>query len=423
MEIKERIVSVIFALLLCAMVYSSFIQSMCMMALVMLGFLNFETTPNGTKISWTWRPFSRLLEFSKYSHFLVITLYFFIVLFSFWQVEGDNSYWLERLRIKVPFLLIPLAYLGLPKLNKGSFCRILYYFIAMMAISVIGVLALYFTRFEEVNLMLKQGQHLATPCNHIRFSQLVALAVLAGWYLIKQRYSQGVGSHNVIIKVLTVALFIAIHILSVKTGIVALYTALFILALRHIYTTRKFAIGIAVLATLIILPLVAYKTIPSFSEKAHYTIYDFQMYNEGQGDKYGDSGRLTSLKVGMDIFIKSPVLGVGAGNLRSEVVSKFKSSYPEYSKPLMPHNQFLFVLAGSGVVGGILFLVAFLFPLFYGGAFRNDFYLGFYTLFFVSFMVEHTIENALGVGMFSSMILLCLLYIHNGFISNSQRNT
>jgi len=89
-----------------------------MMALVVLAFLQFTTTSTGTKISWTWRPILRLKEFSKYSHFLVITLYFWIVLFSFWQIEDDNGYWLERLRIKVPFLLIPLAYLGLPRLSK-----------------------------------------------------------------------------------------------------------------------------------------------------------------------------------------------------------------------------------------------------------------------------------------------------------------
>lgn len=422
MEIKEKIVNVIFALLLCAMVYSSFVQSLCMMALVILGFLNFDTTASGTKISWTWQPFTRLKQFSKYSHFLVLTLYFWIVLFSFWQVEGDSSYLLERLRIKVPFLLIPLAYLGLPKLSINSFHRILYFFMAVMAISVIGVLAMYATNFEEVNLLLKQGQHMATPCNHIRFSQLVALSVLAGWYLIKTQYSRGVGAHGIIIKILTVILFLSIHILSVKTGIVALYAALFILAIRHIYTTRNYKVGVTILATMILLPLVAYKTIPSFNRKVHYTFYDLQMYSEGQGSDYGDSGRITSLKVGVDLFKTSPIFGVGAGNLKSKVVSEFESNYPQYEKPLMPHNQFIFVLAGSGILGISLFMLALLIPLFYRYAYRNDFYLGFYILFLASFIVEHTIESALGVGMFSSIILLCLLYVHNENYRNKTVN-
>ena len=384
-----------------------------MMALVILGFLNFDTTSKGTKIKWTWKPFIRLNQFSKYSHFLVITLYFWLVLFSFWQVDGDYSYFFERLKIKVPFLLIPLAYLGLPKLSGTSFYRILYFFMGVMSISVIGVLALYLSNFEDVNLLLKQGQHLSTPCNHIRFSQLVALAILAGWYLIKEKYSKGQGMHNFIIKILTVFLFLAIHILSVKTGLVCLYTALLMLTIRHIYTTRTYKVSITVMVILILLPIVTYKTVPSFERKVHYTLYDMQMHDEGQGSNYGDSGRITSLKVGVDLFRKSPFFGVGAGNLKSEVANAFSDTYPQYKKALMPHNQFVFVLAGSGVFGIVFFMMAFLIPFFYRKAYRNEFYFGIYFLFLISFIIDHFIENALGVGMFSSFILMSLLYVHN----------
>ncbi len=384
-----------------------------MMSLVLLGFVDFKTTEKGRKVNWSWKPIIRLKQFSKYSHFLVITLYFWIVLFSFWQVEGDYNYFLERLRIKVPFLLIPLAYLGLPRLGRLSFQRILYFFLSMMTISVVGVLTLYLANFEEVNLLLKKGQHIVAPCNHIRYSLLVGLGVLAGWYLIKNQFSKGIGFHSIIIKVLTAILFVSIHILSVKTGMVCLYAALFVLAIRQIYTTRNYSIGVAILATMIVLPWVAFKTIPSFSEKVHYTLYDLQMYDEGQGSNYGDSGRITSLKVGVDLFKKAPVFGVGAGSLKVNVESEFDTNYPHYQNALMPHSQFMFVLAGSGLLGVMFFTLALFIPLLYQRAYQNDFYLGFYILFLVSFLIEHTIENALGVGMFSSFILLCLLYIHN----------
>jgi len=153
-----------------------------------------------------------------------------------------------------------------------------------------------------------------------------------------------------VVKLLTAILFLAIHILSVKTGIICLYAALLILTLKHIYTTSKVKLGIAVLAGLILLPVVAYKTVPSFNRKVHYTMYDLQMYGEGQGGNYGDSGRITSLEVAFDIFKKSPVFGVGAGNLKDIVAYEFATNHPQYAKPLMPHNQFLFVLAGSGLL-------------------------------------------------------------------------
>lgn len=342
-----------------------------------------------------------------------MSLYFWIVLFSFWQIDGDAYYFVERLRIKMPFLLIPLAYLGLPKLTGLSFNRILYFFILLMSISVVGVLLLYAYNYEEVNELLKQGQHLAAPCNHIRFSVSVALSVIAVWYLVKKKFGSNT-IHEKIIKALGVFLFVAIHILSVKTGIVCLYAAMIVLAFREIYTSRKYKLGVSIIAILIFLPVLAYKTVPSFNRKVHYTIYDLQMYGEGQGSNYGDSGRITSIAVAYKLFKKSPFIGTGAGNLNNEVAELFAKDYPEYEKPLMPHNQFMFVIAGSGIMGFILFLIALFLPLLYRRAYRNDFYLGFYILFLTSFMIEHTIENALGVGMFSSFILLCLLFVHNG---------
>lgn len=388
------------------------------MSLVILGFLNFDTSEGTTKVKWTWKPFFGLKAFSKYAHFLVLTLLFWIVLFSFWQLGDDNSYFLERLRIKVPFLLIPLAYIGLPSLSRLSFHRILYFFLTIMSISVAGVLANYALNFEEVNVLLKQGQHIATPCNHIKFSQLVALSILAGWFLIKEQFGRG-SIHGIWVKVLMVFLFLSIHILSVKTGLIALYLALIVLTILQIYKTKSLKTGIAILTLMVVLPIVAYKTIPSFNKKVHYTLYDLQMHDEGRGSNYGDSGRITSLNVAYDIFKSAPVFGVGAGNLKSEVYRNFESNYPQYEKPLMPHNQFLFVLAGSGIFGGILFLLALFIPLFYRQAFKNEFYLGFYVLFLISFLVEHTLENALGVGMFSSFILLSLLYIRNQ-LSNQE---
>jgi len=393
-------------MLLLGIVYSIFLQSMSLMALVVLAFLDINRIDNSTNIRFSWKPILALREPNNYYHVLVITLYFWIVLFSFWQVE-DSSFLLERLRIKVPFLLLPLAFLGLPRFQKSTFYKILVFFISLMSVSVAAVLLNYVLHFEEVNLMLKQGQSMATPCNHIRFSILLGLGVISGWYLIKEGY-RSTGWERNWIKFATVFLFVAIHILSVKTGILCLYGGLFVLVVRHIFTSRSWKMGALILAGLILVPVVAYKAVPSFNTKVHYTLYDLQMYYEGSGSAYGDSGRLVSLKVGADIFRSNPFIGVGAGNLNTAVNDYFRNYFPDYV-PLMPHNQFLYVLAGSGILGLFLFLTALVLPLLRNRAYQNDFFLGFYAMFILSFMIEHTIENALGVGIFSSFLIFCLL--------------
>lgn len=391
-----------------------------MMALVVIGFMSFDNSSGRNQLGFTLLPLKRLLQFSNYWPILLLTTFFWMVLFSWWQVDGDYSYFLERLRIKVPFLLVPLGLLGLPSLSKKSFNMILYFFMVIMGVSVAIVLYRYALHFEEYNLLVKQGRHILTPCNHLRFSQLIALAVIAGWYLIKVDYQWKNIWDKKLIKILTAFLFIALHVLSVKTGLICLYSALMILVFRHIYTSSSYKGGLIMIVTLIVIPLISYFVFPSFQEKVHYTLYDFEMYQAGKGEKYGDSGRIASFKVGLELFKESPIVGVGAGNLKGKVEAGFKTMYPEYDKALMPHNQFLFVLAGSGIMGLSLILAAFIGLLIYRKAYRNDFYLGLYIVFVTSFMIDYMLENALGVSIFLSFLLLGLLHIHHKEITSSN---
>ena len=67
--------------------------------------------------------------------------------------------------------------------------------------------------------------------------------------------------------------------------------------------------ALGVMAGLFLLPIIGYHTIPSFKAKGNYMRWDWKMYQEGTGAEYADSGRLTSLKVGYDIFKANPWFG------------------------------------------------------------------------------------------------------------------
>ena len=149
--------------------------------------------------------------------------------------------------------------------------------------------------------------------------------------------------------------------------------------------------------------------------------YDYYMYNKGEGELYADSGRLVSIKVGLDIARRYPWFGVGAGNLKAEVKRVFAEDYPGFEEAHMPHNQFLFVAAGSGIIGLLIFLFAFFFPLFYKKNYRHTLFLGFYSIIFVAFMIEHSIENSIGVGFY--VFFLSLLLSHLNKTSNGLAQT
>jgi len=395
-----------------SLVFSPFLLTISMIGLLLLGLVEIsEDKERFQKLQFNKDLWFKLTNWKRYAPFLVISLYFFIVLFSMWQVDGDYTYLLERLRIKLPFIALPIAFLGLPHFSDRQIKGLLYFLLGFMALTGIGISINYFLNYDLINEMLSRGKPMPTPRNHIRYSLLVGVSIIGGIFLIKEQFFLKHPKERYLIIGLTLFLFFYIHILSVKSGILCLYVALGILCLQYIFISKKYLFGFIIMAGLVSLPVVAFRTIPSFKHKLTYMHYDLQQYFAGKGEQYSDSGRLTSLKVGWELFTNAPVFGVGAGNIKKEVHLIYQKKYPDYVKPILPHNQFLFVLAGSGLFGFILFLIAVFIPLFYDRAYQHFFFLGLYTIFLMALILEHTLENAAGVGIFSFFILLWLNHL------------
>jgi len=405
---KAQIATFLSCLLMASLLLSPFLLSLSMMGLLILGLLNLDQIDGRYRLSLNKDLLVRLRDARKYLSFFVIPLFFFIVLLSFWQTIGDSSYFLERLRIKLPFLILPVAFLGLPPFSKRQVNLLLFFLLLFVTICSLGVGINYAIHFDAINAKLGRGQTMTTPGNHIRFSILTAVSIIGGIYLIVENYYWKRKFERILIKGLTFYLFVFIHLLSVKSGILCLYVALGILIGRYMYLSKKYMIGISALLIIPIIFMLAFSTMPSFKQKINYMIYDYQQYAKGAGGQYADAGRTTSLKAGYELFMQAPLFGTGAGNLRWKIKELYKEKYDDYISPLMPHNQFLFVLAGTGLFGFSFFLIAFLVPLFHRNAYRHHFFLGFYMIFLGAFMIEHTIESAVGVGTFIFFLLLIL---------------
>lgn len=394
-------------MVIAALVLSPFLLSVGMISLAVLSLIRFRVGPRVFWVEMDREAIRRMLRILQYPPFAAVTLFFFIVLLSFWQTE-DYGYWLARLRIKVPFLALPLVFLGHPRLEERQWQRLLYFLLLLLVATAAGVGLNYWANYEDVQLMLKQGQPMPTPRNHIRYSLMLALGVVSGIHLYSRRYFWRYRWEQYLILGATLFLFLFIHLLSVRSGIAALYAALFLLAARYLLVSRRYMLGLGILAALIAMPVFAYQFVPSFRAKVDYMRWGLIKFREGEGAAYADTGRIVSLKVGWELARRRPIFGVGAGNLQQEVERVFDEAYPQMPEPLAPHNQFLFVLVGTGAVGLSLFLLALFFPFFYRHNYRHPFLLGFYGIVLTAFMIEHTIENSMGVGFFVFFLLLFL---------------
>ncbi len=409
---KAQSIIFLFIWLVSMVLSAEFVLSVSMIALVLLAV--FQLKIDGPKVSLTLRDSLRenFKKFWKYKAWLAVSVPFLIVLVS-WLWSNDLTYTLERLRIKLPFLVLPFAFASMPALRKREIFTILYFMLVMMSVISVYVLINFAVNFDAVMDGLGRGGHLPTPSNHIRFSLTLALTIIGGLALWMEKFHFKNPSERWLTGGLTAFLFVFIHVLSVRSGLLSLYIALLVLGVFYVFVKQKFLLGLAGIVAVTVLPVAAYLAVPSFKLKVDYARWDYLQFVQGIGENYPDSERFTSMKAGLEIAKSYPLLGVGAGDLRQEVKLKYETDYAGKYNFKMPHNQLISISAGTGLVGLALFLAGFLFPLFYRKNFSNPLFLALHAMVFMSFFVENTIENNFGVSLFLFFLLAGLNYLSN----------
>ena len=395
--------------LLVALIYSKFLLSVSMIALLAIALFDLDfkkSFPLGFNPDLK----ANIQKLFTYKAYLSITAFFFLVLVSGLWSE-DSQYLLERLRIKLPFLLMPFAIVSIPSFNKRQYLSLFYFLVVLMFVSSLIVGVNYFLNFEAITKTILSGKVIPTPMHHIRYSLVLAFSVLAGMLLWWKKFYLKYSWEPRVIGGITIFLFYFIHVLSVRSGLFVLYLSIAFLSVRYIYTTRKYKIGIATIFGLILLPIIAYHTIESFQAKVDYAKRDFEMYTLGQGKDYSDAERIISYEAGIKIGNKNPLFGVGAGDLKKEVANYYDENGVDTSGNKMPHNQLISTYAGTGLFGLIIFCLAFFYPLWYENNYRGELFSSFHLIVFFSFMVENTIETSIGVAFYSFFLLIGLNYL------------
>jgi hypothetical protein len=133
-----------------------------------------------------------------------------------------------------------------------------------------------------------------------------------------------------------------------------------------------------------------------------------QMFWQVGAYQYHGSSNQSSLlmrwvyfKVGLDIMLNNPVLGVGTGDMRLA----YRSAYDKDDRGMLPkfqdisHNQFLSVGIVVGVSGLLWFIFALLFPV---ALYYKDYLcLMFIALVLTSFLTDNTLGTQSGVTLFA----------------------
>ncbi len=336
-----------------------------------------------------------------------LTSIFLIYLISGLYSE-DVGLFFTRIKTKVPFILLPFSFLIIHKFSPKKFYAFLYLFIILVLIySSVSIIS-YLQAMQMFNKSYLSAGVLPTPINHIRFSLMVAFAILCGWYVYFRKVHIWHHAERIIILSITIFLFIYIHLLAVRSGLLALYLAMTLHCIMYIFKRKKYISGAGLLILIAILPYLSYQIIPTFRNKIDYSLYDLHLYQSKKLEgSLSDTRRLRSIEGGIAIGKKNLLVGCGLGDIQGEMNSFYNQIYPNtpVQDRLLPHNQFVHIFATTGVIGLFVFCSALCVLFFHRTAFNCFLCLSINVIIFSSLFTEATFEVQFGVTFY----ILCLL--------------
>lgn len=326
---------------------------------------------------------------------------------------SDNiPQWNERVSVKMPLLLLPLAFGLLPAFSS----RQLTVFTVGAALLFWGSVgySLYFLvsdteyyieqyRFSKV-LPTLAGQ------DYIRYSLSIALFVIWCFY-IRKRLSGAAARWFAGITMVVLSVYI--HVIAVKTGVLVLYLFFFCYAM-YIAFNRNALLGLGVIAVMVFSAIGAYKYVPTFGQKVNYFMYSWKVFDHGNFDSdYSDIGRLISYDIALKLIPDYLITGTGIGDLHDVMREGYREWYPNVPQfqQLKPHNQFLIVALGCGIPALLIFIAWILYPLRWVRKNRHGFFVfAIWLVMLVPLMVEPFLELQFGVYVY---LFFMLWMVHN----------
>ena len=404
--------------LIVSLFYSKFLLSVSIFALVFLSLFRI-TSSDGLGIVFNKLFFSSFTALFKSPAYLAIANLFFVCIISGINSQ-DTGEWIHQLILKIPFLAFPIIFLNRPAVSAEEYRNLYICLIGISFISAIQVSINYALNYEAITYAIGSGHTIPTPTHHTRYSIMVAMAVLATIVLNISDIKLSVVYRRVSIMV-GIILFIFLHVLSIRSGLLALYSGTFLLGVIYLIKVKRILLLVFFVMGLIAIPFIAYHTVTSFYNKVHYTMYDLKMNKEGRGENYSDSERLLSIKTGLRIITSNPILGTGIGDLEATVKSIYLEEYKK-SIVKLPHNQFVLSTAALGLILGFIYTFSFILPFLYRRNYYDLFLLSFFIAMTLLCLVEKPLERSSFIALYGLMVSAGISY-NDGLRNNKVGST
>ena len=313
------------------------------------------------------------------------------------------------LGLQLPFLTLPLSFWLLPPLPSRYLRWLWLLLIGMTVLAAMGASINYLIYFREINELYLQSKVMPTEPEHIRFSLIITLAIIAGILLVAQKAVRPVWQSW--LKVAVVFMVIFLHVLAVRSGLMTFYALGCLAVLWLVLKKRQWKNAGLLALLLLLLPAFSYVAFPTFRNKLYNTQEDVSKVNQSEeGKNFSIASRIYSYQAAIAVWRDNKLMGVGKPNLEGEVARRYARLYPELTPDfyILPHNQYIYNLAAYGVVGLLVFCLGLFYPAWWARRKNAPLLLAQYVSIALSFLVEYTLETQIGLAFVVFFLLLAM---------------
>ncbi len=324
----------------------------------------------------------------------------------------DLSRWSNDLRVKLPLLILPLAFAILPSLSSKQYGLLVRLMVAANSLLAAACIGMHLFRLGGWSAYSASDGYIPmlTDINHIYFSVILGFSVLMGGYYYFQHRKRLSGNQRILLLAACLLGYICLHIIKSRTGVLGFYGGLIgmsLFALNGI-SSRKRLMGIAGAGLVVCL---LFLTIPFLQQRVQQTYQDtfHPTQPQSEWDYTSVSLRFRAWEGAWSLFQQEPLWGIGISDVESQLIWQYQQEQFPARRSLWldsAHNQYLEYLMGLGMIGFTLFLLLLFYPLYAFRAWDPVPFTGFICLVAVAMLTESFLERQIGIGFFVTGFML-----------------
>ncbi len=347
----------------------------------------------------------QFVRFLRSPYLLGLAILFLLPFISgLWS--NDLVEWRRQVSVKLPLLLLAVAFAGEWRLTTQQWSMIAWIFLVL----VIGGCAWSLWQYGQepglINESYLRAKTIPTALDndHVRYSWLVAVAALCCSLLIFREKDK---FRRAILAIIFLFLVIYIHILSARTGIVMIYLLFAGLLLQLI--ARRAGVQLILLTLLMVAAIASWWFIPTLQNRFRYNRYDLSLIQDKpMVPGTSDANRWLSIKAGWKILRQHP-LGVGAGDVRNKMNDWYNVEVPgiQEKDKLYPSSEWLVYGDMFGWPGVLLFTIIICVPFFIRRRSWSFYWIMLHVMALSTFFFETGLETQFGIFIYC-FIGLCL---------------